>query len=46
MKGVVRSSGDVMTRLEREMGREEFNDAKPENAFKWMYVSPVFKDPI
>ena len=38
MTGVVRSSGDVMNRLEREMGREEFNDAGPEVAFKRMYV--------
>ena len=38
MTGVVRSSVDVMNRLEREMGREEFNDAAPEVAFKRMYV--------
>ena len=43
---MVRSSGDVMNRLEREMGREEFNDARPEIAFKRMYgyvtLKPIF----
>ena len=44
MTGVVRSSGDVMNRLEREMGREEFNDAAPEVAFKRMYVTIIHGD--
>ena len=37
----MRSSGDVLNRLEREMGREEFNDTRPEIAFKRMYVVNV-----
>ena len=45
MTGVVRSSGDVMNRLEKEMGREEFNDAAPEVAFKRMYVVDTTRRP-
>ena len=41
LAGLVRSSGDVITRLEREMGREEFNDARPEIAYKRMCVAQL-----
>ena len=41
MAGLVRSSGDVINRLEREMGREDFNDARPEVAYKRMCVRPT-----
>lgn len=46
ISGAVRSSGDVLNRLEREMGREEFNDTRPEIAFKRMALLQSMAAPL